>query len=196
MIGKLTEHQFIRILTLCPNATDIALWSGDVQTRSVIKKLLLQLPLQRLSTELSHFQLSDFLTPSFMSITHLDILTMGSKRKEWKDWEILASLPKLTHLCINKNVEVDTIHNLLFQCGSLSLSITVITPWSHRPAKPSGSYHRIEDHRLILIDNYDITKMVADWEKGANGLSDVWDFGGLIRNARNDAQIIHGILNR
>jgi len=196
MLGKLTEHRFIRILTLCSNATDIALWSGDVQTRSAVKHLLLQLPLRRLSAELSHFQRSDFLTPSFLSITHLDIITMGSKRKEWKDWEILTSLPKLTHVCINKNVEVDTVHNLLSQCGSLSLLVIVIAPRSHRPAKPSGSYHRIDDHRLILIDHYDITKMVADWERGANGLSDMWDFGELIRDAKNGAQIIYGIFNR
>ena len=189
MLGKLTEHQFVRILTLCSNATGVALWSGDVQTRPAIKNLLLRLPLQRLSADLSHFQRSDFLTPSFLSITHLDIITMGSKRGGWKDWEILTSLPKLTHVCINKNVEVDAIHNLLSQCACLSLLVAVITPRSHRHAKPSGSYHTIDDHRLILVDNYDITKMVADWENGANGQSDMWDFGGLIRDARNGTRL-------
>jgi len=180
----------MRILTLCFNATDVTLWSGDVQTLPAVKNALLQLPLQRLSGDLSHLQRSDFLAPSIQSITHLDVVTMGSKRREWKDWEILTSLPKLTHLCINKNVEVDAINNLLSQCASLSLLVAVINTESHRPTKPSGSYHTIDDHRLVLIDKYDIEKMVTDWEDGANGRPDMWDFCGLIRDARDGKPFI------
>ena len=110
---------------------------------------------------------------------------MGSKRKGWKDWEILTSLPKLTHLCINKNVEVDAINNLLSQCASLSLLVAVINTQSHRPPKPSGSYHTVDDHRLILIDKYDMKKMQTDWEDSADGRPDMWDFCGLIRDARD-----------
>jgi len=188
MVGnlhKLTEDQLIRILTLCFNATDVALWAGDVQRRPAVKNALLQLPLRRLSADLSHLQRSDYLTPSIQSITHLDIITMGSMRGKWKDWEILTSLPKLTHLCINKNVEVDAINNLLSQCASLSLLVAVINTRSHRPGKPSGSYHTIDDHRLILIDKYTMKKMQTDWEDSADGRPDMWDFCGLIRDARD-----------
>jgi len=192
MIGgrrRVTEDQLVRILTLCPNATDVALWSGDVQTRPSVKSCLLRLPLQKLSANLSGLQRADFLTPSFLSITHLGIITMGSKRKEWKDWEILTSLPKLTHVCINKNVEVDAVHNLLSQCTGLRLLVAVTFPGSHRPSNPSESYHTIDDHRLILVDIYDVKYMAADWENGANGRFDLWDFGGLIRDARNGTRL-------
>ena len=110
---------------------------------------------------------------------------MGSKRVGWNYWEILTSLPKLTHICISKNVEVEAINNLLSQCVSLSLLVAVISTSSHRHTKPSGNYHTIDDHRLILVDRYGIKKAEADWEDGANGRPDMWDFCGLIRDARD-----------
>jgi len=188
MVGgyhNLREDQLIRMLTLCFNATDVALWVGEVQTHPAVKSALLQLPLQRLSADLSHLQRSDFLTPSFQSITHLHVINMGSKRVGWNYWEILTSLPKLTHICISKNVEVEAINNLLSQCVSLSLLVAVIGTSSHRHTKPSGSYHTIDDHRLILVDRYGTKKAEADWEDGANGRPDMWDFCGLIRDARD-----------
>ncbi|KAF8869592.1 hypothetical protein CPB84DRAFT_1803872 [Gymnopilus junonius] len=41
-----------------------------------------------------------FLNPTFYNLTHLDIVDLPGRKPRWNQWDVLARLPKLSHLSL------------------------------------------------------------------------------------------------
>jgi len=179
MIGPFKEDHVTDILKMCPEVEDLALWTGSSDTRRNLPIIRL-LPLRSLSANISQFLPEDFQGPAFSNLTHLDVI-LFAQDDAWGKWKVLTTLPKLTHLCLNSTVTLEVMQNLLSQCSHLRVLINLSlygTPQS------SEGYLTIEDPRLVLIDTYEVDLVPRDWEEGAYGRFDMWDFGERFVEAR------------
>lgn len=164
------------VLELCPNVEDLALWIGKNNKSHL--PIIQHLPLRSFSADLSNWSANDLLVPAFSKLTHLDVIDFS----EGEMWNIVNSLPKLTHLSFNCIVELAVLQRLLSQCPLLSLFIFDLS----REARSTQSqeYHTINDSRLVLINSYRRNLIVKDWKESAYGRYGFWEFSERFSEAR------------
>ncbi|PPQ74238.1 hypothetical protein CVT24_001109 [Panaeolus cyanescens] len=157
------------VLPYCPNVEDVVLWpsssSGGSDTIYTAHPTIQMLSnLKRLSGTVGKLTKDDFLSPVYLGLTHLDII--GNM-----EWDLLTHLKYLTHLCFSHPPE-DLAHTV----GRLSehdrLRVVI--------ALRDSSRGQFKDPRLVLLRELD----ESDWELGANGGMDFWEFAERIVLAR------------
>ncbi|KAJ7047305.1 hypothetical protein C8F04DRAFT_1246976 [Mycena alexandri] len=154
------------ILAACTQVEYLACWV-DFGGHPDFPQLFSQLPLRRLSMEVTHF-LRIPLTPSmwFSKLTHLELVA-------WHDYDaanlsILAHLPRLTHVALNLGFEGKREHAAVVcsSCPLLRVLILIVI-------NPLASRALAQDPRIVLQDR--LKDIVGDWEAPYFGLPDMWD---------------------
>jgi hypothetical protein len=110
----------------------------------------------------------DFSHPLFLSITHLDVFVDLADAAMYTR---LATIPALTHLCLNGVIAWDIFRGLLADCSTLKLLVNV---WNHQLASPAEKFANATpfvDARFVVATFMDYW---ADWEAGAEGREDFW----------------------
>ena len=185
--------EFIRIVKLCPNLEDLSLWDGSREFIPALLDVLDHQPVMKLSVDLSLLDSNSVSRPAFSRITHFDVLALSGR--SWARWSPIASLPHLTHLCINGLVDFDVISNLLEKCTLLQvLFLSIISPLVHpnSPGDPIVRITALQDARLVLMEGYSWREANIDWKMGARGGFDLWTFGRMVCEARSrESNIYH-----
>ena len=171
------------VLELCPEVEDLALWVGK-QNKSHLS-LIQRLPLRCFSADLSDWSANDLQGPAFSNLTHLDVIELAES-DDCERWNIVTSLPKLTHLSLNCIVGLPVLRYLLSQCPHLCLLIMLeLYGTDDTWAKSSEGYITIDDPRLVLINCYDqMNQVMGDWVENAHGRFGLWDFSERFVEAR------------
>jgi hypothetical protein len=131
-----------------------------------------------------------FLIQPFSNLTHLDILEFGSDSWEGQ-WEVFTRLPKLTHIGVGCRIKRDVVSKLLLFCSRLKLLVVMPRYSPLLRYKDPEPLHKVEDNRLVMVENLDWLDLIHDWEKGANGGVDIWVFSELIVTARNSEYLFY-----
>lgn len=115
----------------------------------------------------------DLSLPVFSTVTHMDVFDdVDGSRLSTQICLGLTALPALTHLCLNRSVEVESLQRLLEQCAHLQVLVVM---WSHRiqAGEMVAGHCRagVTDARYVVAvcDDY-----WSDWEVGARGGMDFW----------------------
>jgi len=194
LITILDGKEFIRIVKLCPNLEDLGLWDDEFgEFIPALLDVLDHQPVMKLSVDLSLLDSNSVSRPAFSRITHFDVLALSGR--SWAHWSPIASLPRLTHLCINGLVDFDVISNLLETCTLLQvLFLSIVSPFMlpNIPGDPIVRITALQDARLVLMEGYCWREADIDWKMGARGGFDLWTFGRRVCEARSrESNIYH-----
>ncbi|KAJ7934496.1 hypothetical protein B0H13DRAFT_1855099 [Mycena leptocephala] len=135
--------------------------------------MLLAMPLRRLAVDLHRlfFDIPSIciLQSPFLSITHL---TLFDDVTAWDPCDHLASLPKLTHLCLWNLVPATLVQKVLERCLRLGLLLNARDDF--RTFEPED-YMSVKDHRFVVI-------VIEDWEyewalAAETRGNDIWSHG-------------------
>ncbi|CAA7260783.1 unnamed protein product [Cyclocybe aegerita] len=177
--GSRTSDEISRFLTACPNVYNLAIWS----TEPIVDFLpqLRLLPLRRLSANFRTLSDDEWLEPPFCNLEYIDVVRMRGHC--WEDWNVLATLPRLTHIAVNSIVELQVIHNLLSECRHLKSLVLLANTvnWSFSDAQELAG---IRDDRLVLLEDTPACDNLMDWRLGARGKGDFWRYAEQISFAR------------
>jgi len=167
----------------CSNLQDLAVWEQPIK---FLLPSLKKLPLRRLSADLSDLVHDDYLSSTFLNITHLDVIKFHGST--WKEWEVLSNLPHLSHLIVGFLVDYDVLLNLLRY--SSRLRILIFMPNSHDLAIWMQDHHKNQhnlvedDDRFVLLNCPAFPGLAEDWIKGGESGMDNWTFCELVSIAR------------
>lgn len=169
---------------------ELGYWDPDsADLTPAVLDVLDHQPVKKFSGDLPVLDAHSFSRPAFSKITHLDIYWLP-----WERWSQLATLPHLTHMCINSAItNSSVVSKLLKECASLRVLILIVPPQKNYHDYSAGleqSDHAMEciialqDPRLILMDGYNWGQAMKDWKQGASGGFGLWDFGRKVCEAR------------
>ena len=165
----------------CLNLQDLAIW---VQPIKFLLPSLKKLSLRRLSADLSDLVQDDYLSSTFLNITHLDVIKFHGST--WKEWEVLSKLPHLSHLIVGFLVDYDVFLNFLRYASQIRILIFMpnphdLTVWTQNHDKN----HLLEnDDRFVLLYCPAFPGLAEDWIKGGEFGLDTWTFCELVSIAR------------
>ncbi|KAF7360975.1 hypothetical protein MSAN_01127700 [Mycena sanguinolenta] len=113
------------------------------------------------------------LRPPFLRITHLELCAELDREDDTDDealarWMTLASLPKLSHLALNCNMDMHVYVHLLAACKALHALILLRNPPRRRPAEMDIL---IENLRFVMMP---VEHYTADWQRGVLLGNDFW----------------------
>jgi len=172
-----------RIVSHCPNLQDFAIW---LQPIKFLLPTLNKLSLKRLSADFSDLVHDDYLSSAFSNITHLDVIKFHGHT--WKEWEVLSTLPHLSHLIVGFLVDYDVFPNLLRYASQLRILIFMpeqydMTVWMRDHDK--NQHNLLEnDDRFVLLNCPAFPGLAEDWVKGGESGLDNWTFCELVLIAR------------
>ncbi|KAF8965540.1 hypothetical protein BDZ97DRAFT_2057867 [Flammula alnicola] len=171
--GDMDIEEISKFFIACPNLIDIALWSSFPAKHFL--KFFEAIKLQRLSMNLSSLDIVDFHGPTFSFITHLDVTAF---REGWSCWKAMTYIPRLTHLAINNEVDVDILRQLLHDCKQLR--ILLIVDWD---SEKMGNTV-IQDPRFVMMQIGRYT--IEAWKSSASGKGerDMWAWAEKISFAK------------
>ncbi|KAF8907893.1 hypothetical protein CPB84DRAFT_1843739 [Gymnopilus junonius] len=176
-VGKYVKHllagddtaQLDLLLSSCPNIRNLALWYSATLCNHV--DAMRNLRLTTLSADLEDFPPQKLLSPTFYNLTHLDIINLGYD-PSWKDWTVLADLPKLMHIMIALEFpdDNDVVEQCLEHCKVLQLFVFWKESGLGFPTE-TRDLEAISDERLVLVrHDSDLSKELRhEWDKGARG---------------------------
>ncbi|KAJ6468919.1 hypothetical protein C8R45DRAFT_435870 [Mycena sanguinolenta] len=128
------------------------------------------------------------LRPPFLYITHLELCAELDREDDNDDealarWMTLASLPKLSHLALNSNVDMHVYVHLLAACKALHALILLRGPPRRKPAEMDIL---IENPRFVmmLVEHY-----TADWQRGVLLGNDFWARADLLIAKRISGEV-------
>ncbi|KAJ7932338.1 hypothetical protein B0H13DRAFT_2307891 [Mycena leptocephala] len=159
------------IMLRCPRTFDLSWRMGRYSEDSL--PMLLAMPLRRLAVDLHRlfFDIPSIciLQSPFLSITHL---TLFDDVTAWDPCDHLASLPKLTHLCLWNLVPATLVQKVLERCLRLGLLLNARDDF--RTFEPED-YMSVKDHRFVVI-------VIEDWEyewalAAETRGNDIWSHG-------------------
>ncbi|TFK63497.1 hypothetical protein BDN72DRAFT_963888 [Pluteus cervinus] len=181
--GKEARHllvgtdDMIPYLSLFPNVTNLALWTGNDES---LLGILEQLPLTRLSTTLHTFNPpTSALIRTFSNITHLEIV--GGLDHERDCLQLLRHFTSLTHLCVLWEFNDEDLKKILTCHPSTSLKVLILWDSTNNLKDDDPTVglspldlrdRELDDIRVVALE-YNIIK---DWENGARGDMDMWIF--------------------
>ncbi|KAJ7438915.1 hypothetical protein B0H11DRAFT_2293615 [Mycena galericulata] len=137
--------------------------------------ILLETDLRQLGVSLEHLfggvRYIDLNHPLFTSITHLDIFDDITESYYIQIPQQIASLPTLTHLCLNDHVPADILRAILSDCTNLHILVNL---WHYSKVSEGRALARnppLKDSRFVvgMYQNYP-----REWEAGARGDNDCW----------------------
>ncbi|TFK65798.1 hypothetical protein BDN72DRAFT_900372 [Pluteus cervinus] len=168
------------ILEVCTGLESLSVWVYVLNTDidiSALRPSLSKLQLRHLSINvfcllgINRFGPSEAQDPIFQSITHLDIINKEGPL----DWEALMGLkhlPRLTHVCLQYNINPNAIDGVLRYCENVQVVI-VVQPFP-------GEFP--SDHRLVMHD----LRTTGEWRESTFGEEDVWQRAEDIIAERRD----------
>ena len=187
--GSLINVSLLAILFSCPNIIGLAIqrhYMGNLQ-------VLLQEMSRLTRLAVGSCRVLAYDEPPiqpYLNLTHLSM--HGSKVVEsGREWEFLAHLPKLTHICVDNAIQ-DHIPKVLLLCPLLKLFV-VASFVSYINLEELGDVFLVDDNRLVLMVRQSYNDQVLDWERGANGGVDLWIFAERVVFARS-SECLFGFL--
>ncbi|KAJ7705425.1 hypothetical protein B0H17DRAFT_1037921 [Mycena rosella] len=115
----------------------------------------------------------DLTLPFFHNVTHMDIFDLGADF----DTQIcrsavgLATMPALTHLCLNDQMQEEVLPSVFSQCPNLQVVVNIWEYSDREHALEVAANPPVSDVRLVISIYEDYWD---DWEVGAHGGSDFW----------------------
>ncbi|TFK73864.1 hypothetical protein BDN72DRAFT_956199 [Pluteus cervinus] len=171
------ESSFVKLLTLCPNISDLAIWTS-ISEQDV--DYIIKLPITRLSIFIDDIRWGNADLHEFCSkVTHLDI----SNRMDWATNKIIPHFPALTHLAtFSAWVAGENIQSW-FMHGSPLEAVILISSGSGDGLHLREAEDDDLDPRVVRV-GFGRTYKV-DWVEGAHGRMDMWEFADeVIKNRR------------
>ncbi|KAF8909623.1 hypothetical protein CPB84DRAFT_1765011 [Gymnopilus junonius] len=164
-VGKFTRYLLLatkhdnfeldEILSSCPNVVHLDLFGEPLRKHL---KAIRPMRLVRLAAILRHMLMAELLTPTFINLTHLDVIDSAldydddDKKDVWEDhWEVLAALPRLTHLSVS-DCHYALVPHLLLHCKQLQ--ILLVHDRKDEEIERSNIFSvlsDIKDERLVLM---------------------------------------------
>ncbi|KAJ7872809.1 hypothetical protein B0H14DRAFT_2721280 [Mycena olivaceomarginata] len=180
--APISRSDVARILSICTNVHDLAVWTGD--TYPDLLSDMRNLPnLRRLSTCLSdlfggpdQFRLPPIEELPFSHLTHLDVF--GDMPAEL--WPVFGMLPCLTHLSFSDNYTPEMIQMALDTCAALHFLVIV---WMDSLEFEALDTSAISDPRFCTIE---CVLFKDDWKEGASGGLDFWLRADMERKSRRE----------
>ena len=177
----------VKILELCPNVGNLAIWSPRGQTWRLIDTLSHR-PISRLSMDLGLFCVSPSISsdakPEHASpltesiglrifdalhyLTHLTILTDGAFGVS--KCHYLTRLPRLTHVAIRTYEPRDVVQPILSACPNLTMLIV----FSDDLVSCGEDLSWMTDRRLVILDSP--PDALTEWWNSAKGKKNFKDF--------------------
>ncbi|KAJ6496078.1 hypothetical protein C8R45DRAFT_153526 [Mycena sanguinolenta] len=183
-LSTIGRSDVTRVLSICTNVQDLALWTGKTDTE-LLSELRNLTNLRHLSINLfdlfgghTKFQLPgpDELLP-FAHITHLDVFSSLPARL----WPFFGMLPCLTHLSFSDTYVPGLVQTALDTCAVLQLLAVV---WTYQVHGESGAdMSAISDPRFCEVW---CNAYAEDWEEGAHGRIDFWYRAEVARQLRSE----------
>jgi hypothetical protein len=180
------------IISSCPNVRNLAIhlpfYKGIYWESSYLLPVLREMPhLSRLTLPLLSTY-DEFLAQNFLNLTHLEVVLPFTHCIRW--CELLTHPTKLTHISVGCGTEVD--HILKFLLSPL-LKLLILVPYAISPyyRVNMDELFRVDDNRLVLLEEENYDARMLDWERGANGGIDAWGFAELVVLARGSEYFSH-----
>ncbi|TFK66899.1 hypothetical protein BDN72DRAFT_961424 [Pluteus cervinus] len=180
LLCSVTPGEAAEFIPLCPNLTNLALWTGRYDTAQITA--VMQLHLTRLSVEIRQLGIaSPAQLTLFSTITHLDV---GDVLTSVTHCQILIHFPVLTHVALVSASEISVLKWVLEQCKSIKVVVWVSgmddDPY---PVRLDTDSPRTADPRVVAL----ACGYVKDWIDGAHGGLDMWKFADGIIAARRSS---------
>ncbi|TFK65766.1 hypothetical protein BDN72DRAFT_179690 [Pluteus cervinus] len=173
-------------LSLCPNVTNVLLWSDltDPQLEQ-----LARLPLTDLSISFSEVYSKPNLFPLFSKITHLEALINVESESQFTLFENFTSI---THLMVSTQSNLSILPRLFKKLPTLRVLIMMVG--QHRPAiGVVGHYDPNEDDPRIVKMVPNLDDRSDDWLVRIRKGRDIWT---LADEAVRERQKLNGSLQR
>jgi len=194
----------VKILELCPNVRNLAIWLPHGDTRPVID-FFNHRPISRLSLDLGLFCVapststspeSEPATPWYLDgttltestfdprifdtlqhVTHLDMINISGTLWATK-CHYLARLPRLTHVGIKAYDPRDVIQPILSMCPRLKMLIVVDADLGFYGEGNESRPSYMQDPRLVVLDSAP-DPLLEWWDsaKDNDGFKDFWMLG-------------------
>ncbi|KAJ7438916.1 hypothetical protein B0H11DRAFT_2103416, partial [Mycena galericulata] len=136
--------------------------------------ILLEMDLRQLSLSLEHFfdgvGYIEINHPLFTSITHLEIFDDITKSHTQIGQQI-ASLPTLTHLCLNGRIPADILRAILSECPNLHILVNLWHYYKVTEGRALARNPPLKDSRFVVGIYRDYWR---EWEASARGDNDCW----------------------
>ena len=178
--GQLADDM-VKILEMCPNVCDLAIWASNGQSVH-LAKVIGSLPLERLSIDLSDIFIrwidhKDLLGLTFRhlpyALTHLDLIDVNQRVYMEVD-KNLQSLPNLTHIAVEGRGVKDIMESILSSCPSLEKVIYFDA--DDFEGGPMSDWPTCTDPRLVILDA--LGAPMDDWCRGVQTGFDFWTQAG------------------
>ncbi|TFK65825.1 hypothetical protein BDN72DRAFT_962261 [Pluteus cervinus] len=172
------------VFNQCPGITDLAVWVNvSWNDLTTLLPSLSNIQLSNLSINLynlcgrRNFSKQEAERAVFRTITHLELF---HNIKSWDDFEGIAYLPRLTHLCLPEGMSTpsshDDISRVLQHCKQLKVLVIIAGGLF-----PSSGQNRVIQSDTLFNSDEDDPRVVAlardcldDWVYGATGRKDMW----------------------
>jgi len=181
LLHGLDIDEVVKILEICPNVHDLAVWLID-RNSTKLMDVISTLPIKRLSVNLcilgcTGFDDDRFDTTIFQrlphTLTHLDAVNITEPF--WvNECSGFAVLPNLTHLAVSGRTSQNIVEPILLACPSLKLFIKF---GDFHFFSPEPSW--VEDPRLVSLPSP--FPSIDHWCRGARTGVDFWTKGEQIR---------------
>ncbi|KAK7055736.1 hypothetical protein R3P38DRAFT_3253727 [Favolaschia claudopus] len=165
-----SRDEVTRILSICTNIRDLALWTGDTYPamlpllRNLTSLKCLSINLYSLFGGPENFQIPPVDDLAFKNLTHLDVFSDIPEPL----WPFFGMLPSLTHLSLSDFYDSDMVDMVFDTCASLELLVVVSTEEDNEDMfQPSDT----ADPRLCSVSCQEFR---LDWIEGAWGRCDYW----------------------
>ncbi|PPQ74433.1 hypothetical protein CVT24_000044 [Panaeolus cyanescens] len=169
--GIRSVERISNFLGQCPNITNLALWSYPPDQFSILLPALRGLTKLRkfgFLDNLSNFSEEQILSPPFINLTHLDIMTVNIE-----DCRYVTKFKQLTHLCINKNPNyLGAVLQRLKHPESGCPSLKVIV--NADPRAGANDVNSLQHPYYFVLDTF--SEFRTDWLDGVNGGADFWKY--------------------
>ncbi|KAJ7684261.1 hypothetical protein DFH06DRAFT_1312703 [Mycena polygramma] len=177
-LSAVPTDKALSILSICGETTSLAIFQTPDLT---YLPLLAAMPLLRLAAHLANIFGSeaavDFRHTIFSRLTHLDMFD-----SVWDTNHLvrgLASLPCLTHLSFNQDLEdligddrLPSLRDILRSCGSLQVLVVIFYDETERGWGDEDEYEYFaDDVRAVTMV---VGGSLEDWERGQTGRVDYW----------------------
>ncbi|KAK6966518.1 hypothetical protein R3P38DRAFT_3154196 [Favolaschia claudopus] len=126
-------------------------------------------------TSISRWPAATLSRPLFSRVTHLDLYRDpepedDDRQASWEEgWSTLASLPALTHLCLDHSLARDIIRPIVENC--ISLKVMIAAFWSFHRGEEAAKFAQelpstVRDLRVVVMT---MAEFKEDWERGCKG---------------------------
>ncbi|KAJ7088702.1 hypothetical protein C8R44DRAFT_444000 [Mycena epipterygia] len=169
-LPRWSEEDVCGLLRLCPRLVSLTIISGFAY-HPLLPILLGMQQLRRWNGSLKDLfggsSAVDLSHPAFRNITHMDIFDVVD------DIILpgLATLPALTHLCLNDDVGLRVLQRILEQCMHLQVLVNLWYISDSEDAREIANSPPVTDVRFVVIVFSDFW---TDLEIGARGGTDFW----------------------